>query len=292
MVPESGPSGGGTSVLVSMAGSANGSFLQDDVLACVFDMGVGAAISDVAIDVAAKWVDARTVRCTVPPMNSDANATTVHVSVTANGGTVTSAPASYAYFEEPNVKLVSPSSGSVVGGTLVAIRGTGFFDSPASACRFGNSRVGDIIVTPHEVIDSTHMACRAPSHAVGKVVVEVTMNGDSYTNSGATFEYHPTVTLTSVSPHMGPVSGNTVVEVYGSGFVDSPLLACRFGKLALVPAVFDTSSHVTCVTPAMAAGIQGVEVTTNGVDLSANSLQFFVEAPPQVCRDTRNVHSG
>ena len=182
------------------------------------------------------------------------------------------------------VSMLSPAYGTQNGATLVMVRGTGFFDSPASACRFGS-----VVVTPQEVIDSTAMVCRTPPHGLGKVLVEVTMNGDSFTTSGATFEYHPTVTLASVSPHMGPVSGNTVVEVHGSGFVDSPLLACRFGKLALVPAVFDTSSHVTCVTPAMSAGIQGVEVTTNGVDLSANGLQFFVEAPPQVYRDTHNA---
>ena len=51
-------------------------------------------------------MDAQTVRCMMPPMSSDANATKVQVSVTANGGAVTSAPASYTYYDEPAVQAL------------------------------------------------------------------------------------------------------------------------------------------------------------------------------------------
>ena len=66
--------------------------------------------------------------------------------------------------------------------------------------------------------------------AGGKVALEVTQNGQDYSDSRVVFEYLPVAQVTSLEPRHGPVYGGTEVLVRGRFFRNSSLLTCQFGN--------------------------------------------------------------
>ena len=123
--------------------------------------------------------------------------------------------------------------------------------------------------------------------AGGVVSLEVTQNGQDFTSDALTFEYRPVASVHTLEPAHGPVYGGTEVLVRGEGFMNSALLACRFGgdsgfdggsarhrgrHASVVPAAkFFNSSCILCVAPpALRTGEAYVEVSNNGAFGNAN----------------------
>jgi parallel beta-helix repeat protein len=82
--------------------------------------------------------------------------------VTGNGGSFISLP----YYHEispPTVLDVKPAIGSIHGGTLVTIFGSGFGEFQIS----GKILFGSVEATSYELWSSTRIICRAPSHHYG-----------------------------------------------------------------------------------------------------------------------------
>ena len=83
------------------------------------------------------------------------------------------------------------------------------------------------------------------------------------------------LTVTEVSPSSGPQDANTTVFVVGTGFKQSPSLACLFGGTMLVHAAFQTSEVVRCVAPpSPVPGKAEVQVTNDGGDFSTQPVYF------------------
>jgi len=101
----------------------------------------------------------------------------VGVSVTTAGGT--SNGLSYTYVAVPTLTSVSPSSGSVAGGTSVTLSGTGF--TGATAVSFGATAA-----TSFTVNSSTQITAVAPA-GTGTVSVTVTTAGG--TSNGLSYTY-------------------------------------------------------------------------------------------------------
>src|SRR6202011_4198893 len=98
-------------------------------------------------------------------------------------------------FPPPTVTAISPSSGSVSGGTAVTITGTGF--RSGATVTVGLTAASNVIV-----VNSTSITATTPAHAAGVVSVVVTntdtqsgtlTDGYRYGNAG------PTVTALSPS---------------------------------------------------------------------------------------------
>lgn len=66
--------------------------------------------------------------------------------------------------------------------------------------------------------------------------------------------------VSSGSPNQGSVSGSTTVTVTGTGFTGAT--AVRFGTKTATPFTVDSSTQITAVSPAHAAGAAAVTVTT------------------------------
>jgi hypothetical protein len=85
-------------------------------------------------------------------------------------------------------------------------------------------------------------------------------------------------TVSSSWPTTGPVSGATKVTVTGTGFVDSPLLACRFGAGASSMAEWISATRLVCASTAQAVGSVSLEISNNNQDFTANTVPFVFQA--------------
>jgi hypothetical protein len=107
----------------------------------------------------------------------------------------------------PTVTSVSPESGSIEGGTLVTIAGSGFVPG-------AEVEIGGVPASSVEVLSESELTAVAPAHDPGPVQVLVsTLDGES--SGGPTYTYVLTAppTLTSVAPTSGPSEGGTLVTI-------------------------------------------------------------------------------
>jgi hypothetical protein len=169
----------------------------------------------------------------------------------------------------PVVSSISPNQGSESGGTSVIVTGTGF--TSVVTVRFGAKTA-----TSFTVNSSTQITAVAPS-GTGTVNVSVTTSGGTSAQF-VPFTYVPVPSLSSVSPNQGPVSGGTTVTLTGANL--SGATAVRFDGVAATSFTVNSSTQITAVTPAHAAGAAAVTVTTPGG--TSNSVTFTYLAVPSV----------
>jgi hypothetical protein len=123
----------------------------------------------------------------------------------------------------------------------------------------------------------------APAGAVGTVDVTVTSPGGgatSTTSSADEYTYDPAPTVTAVSPDSGPAAGGTSVTIAGTGFVSGARV--NFGAVAASSVTFVSSTELTAVAPAEAAGLVGIRVITPGGVSTSSSADYYVFGPPTV----------
>jgi IPT/TIG domain len=128
------------------------------------------------LDATTYTVDSPTKITAVAPAHT---AETVRVQVTTAGGATSDTTFdnyTYAEIVVPTVTGLDPTSG--LGGTTVAITGTGFVG--VTAVTFGGASATGITVT-----DTGHLTAVAPAHAAGAIDVVVTALGGSSSPEGA-----------------------------------------------------------------------------------------------------------
>ena len=198
----------------------------------------------------------------------------VHVTVTTPSGTSTATSAdSYTYTDLPTVASVTPSSGPAAGGTSVTITGSGLGSLATTTVTFGGVP-GSVVAA-----DSVHVDAVAPAHASGTVDVVVTVNGNSSPVSSADhFTYVAAPVVTGVSPDAGPSAGGSTVTITGSNLTGATVTFD--GTPAPLVTVVD-DGHVTATSPAHAAGIVDVVVSTpSGGSSAVSAADSFTYADP------------
>jgi hypothetical protein len=121
----------------------------------------------------------------------------VDVTVTSVGGTSATSPAdTFAYAAAPTVTALSPTSGSVAGGTTVTITGTNL--SGATSVSFGSSTG---VIT---AVSASSITATAPSEAAGSVDVTVTTPGGTSATSSA--DHYTFVTPVSTGAPYSPLA--------------------------------------------------------------------------------------
>ncbi len=153
--------------------------------------------------------------CYEPGHPSDAAATTPAFTLPppAVGLTLTlDCPGSAA--TTPTVTALSSQDGSSGGGEAVEIDGTGL--TGATAVHFGNLAAKGVTVLSDDAV-----AAIAPTGSSTVDVTVTTPGGTSATSSADRYVYVPpssgggVPSITNVSPHLGPMSGGTVVTLEG-----------------------------------------------------------------------------
>jgi hypothetical protein len=257
--PASGPVAGGTMIIVTGTGFTGATSLM---------FGTIAATSFT--------VDSDTRINATSPAGS---AGTVHVTVTTPDGTSATSSAdqfTYATVILPTITGISPTSGSVDGGTIVIINGTGF--TGATSLVFGSTEATSFTVDSDTQINTT-----SPAGVVGTVDVTVTTpQGTSATSTADQFTYLPSSApaITGVSPTSGPVAGGTIVIINGTGFTGAT--GIHFGTTPVTSFTVNSDTRITTTSPAGSAGTVHVTVTTpQGTSAPSNADQFTYLVPEE-----------
>jgi len=239
--PSSGGTGGGTAVTISGSNFVSGATVT---------IGGNAATN---INV----VSGTTITAVTPAHASGA----VNVVVTNPDGQSGTLSSGFTYTTSPPpapaVSSVSPNTGSTAGGSAVTITGTNFVAGATAS--FGGAQATNVNVT-----NSTTITALTPAHSAGVVSVVVSNpDGQNGTLSGG-FTYSapqtaPPPTVASISPNFGPTAGGTAVTITGSNFVSGA--AVTFDGAAASSVDVSSSTSITAVTPAHAAGAVNVVVT-------------------------------
>lgn len=214
-------------------------------------------------------------------LNLGANvaASTVDVGVSSNGQQFSLSH--FTYYPTPEVFSATPAHGPILGGSLVALLGSGVFDAGSNLrCRFDNDSDVPATYTAYPVSMGTSLLparsilCQTPSRSAAATLnITVAFNGQVFTTSAAAFRMEPVVHISHLEPACGPVDGGTRLYLHGTGFEggENATRFCRFGASgAAVAARLISSSQLLCVAPLGTHGQSvSIEVTTNAMDFAA-----------------------
>jgi hypothetical protein len=244
VVPDFGPTAGGTTVTISGAGFTS---LQDT------EVRFGAAPA-----VITELPDSGTIVCETPPA---AAAGSVDVTVASSNGEAV-LPDGFLYYAPLALDSVNPASGPLAGGTLVELKGAGFTNPEDMTVLFGEDSGTSV-----NVLDSETLSCVTPAAAApGAVDVMITRfeGAENATLSGA-FTYLPPPSppkIDSIVPASGSVTGGTPVTISGDFFTAAGTEVAIGGR-PLQSAVVQGATTITGTTPAgQALGPVDVTVTT------------------------------
>ena len=252
--PRHGPVGGGT--LVALRGgpfSARAGALGR--MLCRFGRSLSAA----------RLVSGHVTECVSPP-HSPAE---VHVQLTMNGLDFTQDDVRFSY-RGPTILSMHPTLGPELGGTPVLLRVTFIPATSSLQCRFGLSTPA--VASP---LNSTHILCASPLHAIGIINVRLSTGGREWPDlRGPSFEFHGQVQIHHLVPSMGSALGGDLITIIGANFVDGGVgMRCRFGDASSLAALVNASA-IACMTPRQPAAVAPVEVSINGHDFTESRAEF------------------
>lgn len=208
------------------------------------------------VNLTSQFVDARTLRATVPP-----GAGMVEILVQNPDGQTATLPRAYTYISSaPDVIRVVPMSGPVSGGNEITISGSNFQRTPA--VRFGSTPAPSVTW-----VDLTTIRAVAPA---GTGVVSVTVvnpDGQSFTLANAYTYVVQTPTISRIDPATGPEGTVTVVTISGNNFQRGARV--RFGLSDATNVNWVSAERLTAAAP---AGTGTVNVTVINPDGQSATL--------------------
>lgn len=181
---------------------------------------------------------------------------TVDVIVTTGGGPSANTSAdNYVYGAvPPTVTAVSPTTGPITGGTTLTITGTGFTGATEVT-------IGGTAGTSVTVVSDTSLTVITPAHAAGTVDVIVKAPfGFSANTAADNFTFSAGPFVFSLNPAGGLPAGGTAVTITGTGFTGAT--SVTFGGTAATSFTVVSNTSITATSPAHAAGVVDVVVTT------------------------------
>jgi hypothetical protein len=235
------------------------------------------------------------LRCVAPAASPIGSAP---LEVSLNNQDFTTDGATFATYRAPAVTRLVPRSGIVGGGTRVLVEhGSG--PGCDHRCAFGNA--SEFLVNGTADADDLSTLCSSPplslirteaSERGASHVVEVSLNGQQFTNLAAwQFDYFaPRVSM--LSPAFGPTGNSTVVVVHGSHFsARAERYICAFGSGLVINATRHNDSAIVCTTPVAvpdengtlpSARVVPLEISLNGRDYTVDAQHFAFEPEPTI----------
>ena len=228
--PHSGPTSGGTSVLVH-----GYNFIDSKDLRCKFGH----------TSVLARWLSSTRLECVAPVHHNTTGDVAVHISL--NGVDFTASSKNFTYAPAPEVTSIHPSVGPSSGGTRLTISGVHFTHTAYLMCRIGHTEV------PASFVSSTELLCTTPILAIGSVDVAVSDNGLDF-SAGVAFTSIADAALLAVAPALGPSTGGTTVTISGQGFRNESGLACLFDGAEAPWTRYVSETELVCQAPSHKSG--------------------------------------
>lgn len=167
----------------------------------------------------------------------------------------------------PTLDSVSPTTGSVDGGTLLTLIGNGFTSDIVIKMAFQRCNVKSITLT--------QVTCVTPAFFATTTNIEITAGSVTFPTISFEYTNAATPTVTSINPSTG-VAGNDIT-ITGTGFdTDKTKLAVTIGGKNCVIAT-STETEIICTTDStLPGGSHLVVVDVTGKGLATSSLQFEI----------------
>eukprot|EP00814_Leptocylindrus_danicus_P016055 CAMPEP_0116049566 /NCGR_PEP_ID=MMETSP0321-20121206/30235_1 /TAXON_ID=163516 /ORGANISM="Leptocylindrus danicus var. danicus, Strain B650" /LENGTH=663 /DNA_ID=CAMNT_0003532005 /DNA_START=372 /DNA_END=2360 /DNA_ORIENTATION=+ len=217
----------------------------------------------------ATFISAKEVTCTTPPLNGTGR---VKIEATINSGHDFNSE--NIYFEVVDNLLVTsilPMSGPVSGGTVILVKGENFLPNSMLLCKFGEAEVEG------RLISDTQVECISPNTSIADasrvVALSLSTNGVDFV-SGPDFIFYEEISVSLLTPSMGPIEGGTLARIHGSNFIYSEFLRCKFGSNVAVASFISVEEIACIVPPREQAGNVSLSLSNNGVDFFPSSLTF------------------
>lgn len=158
----------------------------------------------------------------------------------------------------PVVTDVMPSFGPASGGNTVTITGANFVVG-ATTVKFGSNPATNVVVQSTTVLTVT-----APA---GSGTVDVTVTTPEGTSAISQFDHYTynltPPTLISITPHFGPESGGTAVDITGTGFETNNTIVF-FGSNAALSVVVHSAGALTAIAPPGTGTVDVTVITSMG----------------------------
>jgi hypothetical protein len=166
----------------------------------------------------------------------------------------------------PKVTSIAPDLGPLMGGTQVAVAGTGFLSS--ATVQFNGALASNVVVH-----SATSITATSPAGASGTGDVTVTTpSGQSSTGSADQFTYLPQPAVGGVFPLSGSPAGGTTVEINGGPFTGAS--SVLFGSTS-AQFTLHTQYRITTVSPPGAGAANVTVVTPGGTSAISNDSVFY-----------------
>ncbi|KAF0700133.1 Aste57867_9321 [Aphanomyces stellatus] len=258
-----------TSVFPTIVNAMGGTIVTIDtsyVTDTMFCILGGAAV------VPASILTLSSITCRIPPLSLPSST----LAISPNGVDSSPAISPLVVVWPPKSVWLNPSSGPV-GGTSrwIEVHGLNFINQ--SYCVVDNQR------TLMQFESPTMVKCLLPpSNDYHMAPVSVALEGTQVELPILTYEFYTDAQLQSIAPLNGPISGGTLINIYGVNFRNAPALLCRFQSNQTSPAIFISSSSIQCTVPMLTAYVATVDISMNGVDFSSDHLIFYTYDPPRI----------
>ncbi len=191
--------------------------------------GSGFVVGDTTVTIGGNTVTPTAVTPTQLTFTTPAHAAgAVDVTVATTDGGSSDPPLTFTYVAPPTITTLLPNAGTVDGGDLVTVNGTGFVTGQTTVT-IGATTIPAAQVT---VLTPTQLTFTTPPGPAGPADVVVS-TPDGGPSAPATFTYFDAPTATSITPNAGPVVGGNSVTVVGTGFAQdftSFLIAAPTGR--------------------------------------------------------------
>lgn len=220
-----------------------------------------------AVEGSVQSVTSTTIDVITPPVNLSVSQQLVaDIIVLTNAGTAAEqrveASDAFTYRSQvltPVISTVTPNSGPVTGGTRVTIFGEGFQEPVQVLFNTAEAKVLNVFYDRINV--ETPVARDTNPDGSGTVTGPVTVlvrniNSQTETTMASAFLYKAAMQITAVGPTEGPVSGGTLVEIQGIGFVGP--VAVVIGGVAAQPISVTGTKVVAKTSPVNLTGCADV----------------------------------
>ena len=269
--PSTGPSAGGTAVVVQGRGLTPGAAGSGCDVVCRF----GELLT------AAAMASDGTITCQ-SPANPAAEGYDLPLYVSLNRQQFSAGDATFRYTSPTPLDSVVPRTGPISGGTRLTVRAANLTGGDDYTCRFRSADGNNHVVNATFASDGS-VLCTTPELAsAGEYNFSASLNRQQYRQALPFLFYEPPQ-LAAVSPAAGPIAGGAAVAITGTHLADGDNYTCRLGddEPLYTNATFDTRDGGTiyCVLPAVPSeGARALRVAHNGQQFSP-PVMFEMYAP-------------
>lgn len=210
-----------------------------------------------------------------------------------DGQTFEAADSPFVYHETVNITTLIPDIAPASKSSVITVIGDGFQkvdtgDNKTAAmllCKFGSYKYlddsGNEADAVGQYVDPHTILCRTSSKVTlqdtaGRILsqqdasVEISLNGNQYSNSQVKINFVRLWSITSISPEVGSITGGMLVTLTGPYFRATSVMKCLFGSHSSTFISVLSQTVVICRAPSyITCGDTNVSLTLDGSTYSA-----------------------